>query len=180
MIFKGGGAFGEIINHRITNINIHGNIPITHLYKSHNKTAEWNIYAAAPAMQTLLAAKLPITFIPLNATDAVPMNNRVYNHLKRHEKNHPLAKFTANAMHTLYAMQNGWQECEFWDTSVTVAAIHPSIVSRVITKTPTRVLLNKNAKYGTTWVSNKASDLTAVDYHINPKQFYNLLYKVIV
>lgn len=180
MIYKGGGAFGKIINGKVTNQSIHGNIAIKDIYKSNNKTAEWNIYAAAPAMQTLLNANLPVTFIPLNATDHVPMTTPVYQYLKAHQKNHPFARFTANAMHALYKMQDGWMQCEFWDTSVTLAALHQAIVTKKIAGVPVVVSLQKNKCYGSTLVSRKSADRVVVDYSINASAFYQLLYQVII
>jgi len=79
MIYKGGGAFGytclgsKMQVPKPVNTNLSGNIPIYGCYKSNNKTAAWNIYASADAMQYILDAELPVTFVPLNISNKAPI-----------------------------------------------------------------------------------------------------------
>lgn len=177
MIYKGGGAFGKIVNGHVTNRDVPGNIPIPGIYQSQDAVAEWNIYANAKAMQVLLSAKLPMTFIPNNATNAVPMNWDVYRQFKVLGKKSQLAKFTANAMQTLFAMQHSWESLNFWDTAVTVAAIYPQVVTKEYVA-PVRVKLNDSKDFGETVVSKSRGWASEIFYHVKADAIYRHVFAV--
>jgi pyrimidine-specific ribonucleoside hydrolase len=46
-----------------------------------NTSAEWNIYADPLAAQQVLAADVPVTLVPLDATNAVPLDRAFYDQL---------------------------------------------------------------------------------------------------
>ena len=180
MIYKGGGAFGKVVDHHITNTSIPGNITIPGMLESKNTSAEWNIYANAPAMQTVLSAKLPVTFIPDNASDAITMTQAIYNTLYNTSTPNSPKRFVANAMDGTVSLQGGWKHIasnlDFWDTSTTVAALHHNIVTEQFSHVPVSVVLQPGNHYGETMVNAKnTNDTVTVDYQLNKKLFYQLM-----
>lgn len=183
MIYKGGGAFGKVIDHHLTNESIPGNISIPGIVDSKNTSAEWNIYANAPAMQTVLSAKLPVTFIPDNASDEVTMTQAIYNTLYNSSTPGSPKRFVANAMDATVSLQGGWKHIasnlDFWDTSTTIAALHPNIVMAKFSNVPVSVILQTGNQYGETMVDAKntkdAKDAVTVDYQLHKKLFYQLM-----
>lgn len=179
MIYKGGGAFGKVENHHLTNEKIPGNIAIPHIVTTHNTTAEWNIYANAPAMKTLVDANLPITFIPDDATDQVNMTEKSYDDI--YNGSHPgsVRRFTANAMMSLVTLQGNWKfistNLDFWDTATTITALHPNLVTEKFNHVPMEVILSNGNHYATTWVLQQSTHDVSVDYHLNKDLFYRLL-----
>lgn len=177
MIYKGGAAFGRIENNHITNIDVPGNIAIPGMMKSNDKTAEWNIYANAPAVKILIDAHLPITFIPDNATDAVHMTKYAYRALLK--KPDPAREFIASALHQTIMMQGGWRLAspilDFWDTSTTIAALHPSIVSEKFSHVPVMINTTPGKHYAQISVNATSPYDVTVYYRINKDKFYRKL-----
>jgi inosine-uridine nucleoside N-ribohydrolase len=50
---------------------------------SNNKVAEWNVYADPKAAQIVFSSKVPVTMVPLDATNQVPMTREFYNNLSQ-------------------------------------------------------------------------------------------------
>lgn len=182
MIYKGGGAFGEIEHHIITNKKIPGNISIPGMITSNDRDAEWNIYANAENMSDIINAKLPVTFVPNNATDQVHMTKAAYEKMLVNSGAHSPSRFCANAMLLLIKMQGGWRiatpELDFWDTATTISALHPSIVSEKFNAIPVRIITKPGDRYAATWISNvSASDPITIYYHLHRDLFYKYLLK---
>ncbi|MDF1796160.1 MAG: nucleoside hydrolase [Coxiellaceae bacterium] len=184
MIYKGGGAFGNIEHGQLTNHCIAGNIFIPKISLSDNTSAEWNIYSNAPAMQQLLDADLPITFIPNNATDEVNITKATYHSLLNNSSPHSTRRFIANAL--LSSIHIGkpvidWstvsKNYDLWDTSVTLASLDPSIVMRTLHDVPVMIIENKGKRYGATWVSPQSRHHSNIYYKIDVSKFYNELLK---
>lgn len=171
MIYKGGGAFGKIIHGKISNEAIPGNIAIPNMVQTKNTTAEWNIYANAQSMQTILSAHLPVTFVPLNATNVIPMNWATYDQFKKMAATSDVKKFSENAMYSTYALQKTWKGLYFWDTAVTLAAIYPDIVSKQY-HASVWVDLRKSKYYGTTFCAHHNNNTSTVFYQIDANRFY--------
>lgn len=183
MIYKGGGAFGKVVDHHITNQAIPGNISIPGMVVSNNTSAEWNIYANAPAMQTLLSAQLPVTFIPDNASDEATMSQAIYNTLYNTSTPNSPKRFVANAMDAIVSLQGGWKHIphnlDFWDTAATIAALHPHVIAEAFSNVPVNVILQSGNHYAETMVHKThlkhENDLVTVDYQLNKKLFYHLM-----
>ena len=182
MIYKGGGAFGDIEHGQLTNHHIAGNIFIPKISVSDNTSAEWNIYSNAPAMQQLLDADLPITFIPNNATDEMNITKAAYHRLLNHSSPHSTRRFIANALLASIHIGNpaiDWSKVsknyDLWDTAVTLASLDSSLVKRTLHDVPVTVIEKSGNRYGATWVSPQSQHHSNIYYKINVQKFYNAL-----
>jgi pyrimidine-specific ribonucleoside hydrolase len=79
-----------------------------------NEVAEWNFYADPLAAQMVFESGTPITLIPLDATNDVPMTAGFYALLGSQRLN-PVAEFAYAAMEQHYAAIESGQY-SFWDT----------------------------------------------------------------
>lgn len=173
MIVKGGGAFGVVQHQHLTNKAIDGNIPIKTLYVSHNTVAEWNIYADAPAMKTLIDANLPITFVPNNASNEIPMTLPRYNILASNKHN-PAAIFSAQALSSLMTINGIWHDnpnMVFWDTAATFAALYPNFTIVKFTHVPVTLCLKAGDTYGGIFVNSASSHKVTIDDSVSPSRF---------
>ncbi|MCX7124848.1 MAG: nucleoside hydrolase [Gammaproteobacteria bacterium] len=176
MIVKGGGAFGTVEKGHLTDHSMRGNIAIPGISQSQNKIAEWNIYANAPAMRDLIDANLPITFVPNNATDEVPMTKKIADELYRTSSTNEIRRFNANALFSLFKLQGTTKDLDFWDTAVTICALHPSIVTEKFKYIPLKITVKSGDDYGATWVTTKSTHDVTVYYHLNKSLFYKKLF----
>jgi inosine-uridine nucleoside N-ribohydrolase len=78
-----------------------------------NRVAEWNMYVDPHAAQMVLASGAPITLVPLDATNHVPMADSFYQRLKADHVS-PVAGFVFDVLTKRYALiQSGGYY--FWD-----------------------------------------------------------------
>jgi inosine-uridine nucleoside N-ribohydrolase len=78
-----------------------------------NQVAEWNMYVDPHAAQVVLASGAPITLVPLDATNHVPMTDSFYQRLKADHVS-PVASFVFDVLTKRYALiQSGGYY--FWD-----------------------------------------------------------------
>jgi pyrimidine-specific ribonucleoside hydrolase len=154
-IYKAGGAFGLTLlddNSKpyLSNYNIQGNLTIPGIFASNNTMAEWNIYAAVNAMQSVLQSKLAITWVSINASDMAHITPQAIAFLERHAKDNPSLQFTVNAAKQVVDYQGGWDNLagnfDFWDTAATIAALNEDVVSESYHNIPL-CLLEKQDKY---------------------------------
>ncbi len=187
MYYKGGGAFGEIVNNKVTNVNIEGNIDMGKLHPSTNTGAEWNIYPDAISHEILIQNKIPQTFIPLNLTKDVPMTEESWKYLDENAAS-PSAKFVAAAVYTMGTGQN-WDGLEYWDPAVAFAVLYPSEVKVSFEDIPICVDTGSAIEFhGTTYVDidNKCLNInekvsnTNIYYELNSVEvFYDTLLDVL-
>ena len=140
MVYKGGGAFGmPMINNSdgsdyLSNVGVSGNLNIPNIYASNNRQAEWNIYVGAQSMQNILTSGLPLTFVPVNLSDQVPITQNSFDMISKNVDNsHDSAiKFVADAIMTQEVAQGGFDNSglDYWDPSVVVAALHPGFIKK--------------------------------------------------
>ena len=136
MVFKGGSAVGDQVyrHHRwmLTNHHMPGNLSIPLFAKTNNHQAEWNIYADAPAAEQLIAAHIPVTFVPTNLSDQVPITEATYNTLKQQAGNSKAAQFVLADILSQVTQQDGWtnSHMDYWDPSVVVSALNPQLVTQ--------------------------------------------------
>ena len=173
MYYKGGGVFGEIIDGKVTNNNIKGNINIPNLHPSTNTQAEWNIYPDAIAHEVLIQNKIPQTFIPLNLTKDVPMTEESWKYLDKNAKSLS-AKFVAAAVYTMGTAQN-WEGLEYWDPAVAFAILYPEEVKKSFKDISICVDTTNDIKFhGTTYI-----DIDYTCKKIDEKTYHaNIYYKL--
>lgn len=86
-------------------------------------TAEWNIYIDPEAARRVIAAGIPVTLVPLDATNHVPWTERI---LRR------LETLDAPAAHTVYQMASSRATLAgfyFWDELAAMAAVETNVVT---------------------------------------------------
>jgi inosine-uridine nucleoside N-ribohydrolase len=103
---------------------------------SGNDTAEWNIFLHPPAAAAVMASSLPITLIPLDATNTAPLTQRFYDELGA-DKRTPIARFIHEVLTREKASINAG-DWYFWDPLAAVAITHPEIVE--IEEIPIRII----------------------------------------
>ena len=85
----------------------------------HDGSAEWNSYWDPPAVASLWAQPVPITIVPLDATNEVPVSMAFLQRLAR-ERAHPLADFAGQCWATTVGTIPAYEYVYFmWDTLTT-------------------------------------------------------------
>lgn len=96
-------------------VDVPGNVGVSHAGID-NSVAEWNIYVDPHAAAIVLQSSTPITLIPLDATNHVPVTTDFVKRLKR-ERNTPEARFVYEVLsQTQYADFVEAGGYYFWDT----------------------------------------------------------------
>ena len=88
-------------------------------------TAEWNLFNAPAAAAEVLASGVPITLIPLDATNKVALTRRFVDKLGARPG--AIARLSAQAWRT--ALPAEGQSYYFWDTLTAAAMLDPSLVT---------------------------------------------------
>tara|TARA_B100000989_G_scaffold289574_1_gene261616 strand:+ start:13363 stop:14355 length:993 start_codon:yes stop_codon:yes gene_type:complete len=131
-------------------VDVPGNV------KDHdNKTAEWNVYADPHAAIVVLHAGVPITLVPLDATNQVPISKRVYNDMAKQQQSSS-AKFIVKAMAKEMQMDKQY----FWDPLVAVIATNPEIAT--VQPMRLKIIVKKGPDYARTVKSAKGSPVDVV------------------
>lgn len=102
-----GGAFG-----------VPGNVEMP----EHDGTAEWNIYADPVAAKRTLELGIPMTFIPLDVTNHVPVTREFILRLDEQAERCRSSQLAAK----LYSLVKGFNYY-FWDTITAAALIRPEL-----------------------------------------------------
>lgn len=106
MIYTMGGAF-----------DVTGNAP--------NHSAEWNYYIDPTAVEIVFDSEIPVTVIPLDATNYVPVTQDWFVELTVHS-----TTAAARAVHDLLAATPGWElGFDFWDELTAAAMLDPTLVT---------------------------------------------------
>ncbi len=146
--------------------NIIGLIP-----KSPNKVAEWNIYVDPASAQFVLEQEVPITLIPLDVTDKVPLKLSFYNKLENNRE--------AAATQYVFALLTGnlhWIRTNnfyFWDPLAAVIASDPSIAR--FSQQPLKVVTSPETQAGRTMRDTKNGHSIRVVMSIDKKRFEKML-----
>jgi inosine-uridine nucleoside N-ribohydrolase len=90
-----------------------------------NEAAEWNIYVDPRAAALVLASGAPVTFVPLDASNQVPLDNVFYERLAA-ERNTPEANFVYQALSQNIGFVNSGNYY-FWDPLTAAVAIDESL-----------------------------------------------------
>jgi pyrimidine-specific ribonucleoside hydrolase len=107
-------------------IGVPGNLADGDIFKTNNKTAEWNIFVDPLAARIVFRSGIPIRLIPLDATNKVPINLAFLREFQSAAKS-ALAKFVAQALETdRQFIKDGYFYA--WDPLAAVALLHPGVV----------------------------------------------------
>jgi len=107
-------------------VRVPGNLDDGGLFKTNNKTAEWNMFVDPLAARIVFRAGIPIRLIPLDATNKVPIDIAFLREFQSTAKS-PLAKFVAQVLETdRKSIDDGYFYA--WDPLAAVALLHPGVV----------------------------------------------------
>lgn len=155
-------------------INVEGNVNITE--KSiNNKVAEWNLYIDPTAAHVVLSSGAPITLIPLDVTNQMPIDTKFY-HLLSTYQNNPGVNYLYELYHRKEAeiFNHKWY---FWDAVASVIANDESIASMKTKKI--RIVLSPESESGATVVDNQNGINVRVCFAMDKPKFENILLKTI-
>lgn len=111
-------------------VNVEGNIASSNVGID-NPHAEWNIYADPHAAKIVFESGIPITLIPLDATNAVPGTSAFLNRLKAHNASQPPtpeAAFVLDVLEHYQAFLDGGG-FYFWDPLAATILTHPALAT---------------------------------------------------
>jgi len=97
-------------------VSVAGNVEMP----DHDGTAEWNFYADPMAAKKFIESGLPITLIPLDVTNNVPVTREFLLKLDAQAENHRASQLAAR----LFGLVKGFNYY-FWDTLTAAAVLRP-------------------------------------------------------
>lgn len=121
-------------------------------HEGHDGTAEWNIFNDPPAADVVFRSGIPITMVPLDATNQVPLTRRFLDCL-RANSHYPACRLAHSAWSLAedYIDQQGYY---LWDTLTAAAVINPNIV---VTKPMRIVVVTSGPSQGRTIESTEGT-----------------------
>jgi inosine-uridine nucleoside N-ribohydrolase len=108
-------------------VNVKGNIEALD-QQSGNKVAEWNIYADPKAAEIVFSSGVPVTLVPLDATNQVPMTSEFYHSLSQSLQ--PGLKLIYELLKVIVAhfdMDLFLKEFYLWDPLAAMICIDPKL-----------------------------------------------------
>ncbi|HTS47464.1 MAG TPA: nucleoside hydrolase [Bryobacteraceae bacterium] len=107
-------------------IHVPGNLADGGLFKTSNKTAEWNIFVDPMAARIVFRSGIPIRLIALDATNTVPIHAEFLREFESHART-PLGRFVAQVLQSDHeAIEQGFFYA--WDPLAAVALLDPGVV----------------------------------------------------
>lgn len=99
-------------------ISVPGNVEMP----EHDGSADWNFYADPPAAKKVLDTGLPITLMPLDVTNNVPVTREFLLKLDAQAEHHKASQLAAR----LFSLVKGFNYY-FWDTLTAAAVLKPEL-----------------------------------------------------
>lgn len=96
--------------------------------ESDNVVAEWNLYADPKAAEIVFASKIPVTLVPLDATNQVPMTEDFYNSLNG--SNHPAIQLIYNLLKVIvdtFGMKVFLEYFYLWDPLAVMIGVNAEL-----------------------------------------------------
>lgn len=103
-------------------VHVAGNI--NSIIRTNNLTAEWNIYIDSSATRLVLESGLPITLVPLDVTNSVPLGTSFFELIKPTPKT-AIAAYIKRVLQRIQKINRGFY---FWDPLAAFVAAHPELV----------------------------------------------------
>jgi len=107
-------------------IHVPGNLGEGGVFRTDNRTAEWNLFVDPLAAQQVFASGARIHLIPLDATDQVPIDAAFLRELQSRPHT-PLGDFVAGMLQRECSFQEG-ATCYAWDALAAAALVDSSVV----------------------------------------------------
>ncbi|HYL72902.1 MAG TPA: nucleoside hydrolase [Bryobacteraceae bacterium] len=107
-------------------VRVPGNLTDGDLFKTPNKTAEWNIFVDPFAARIVFRSGIPIRLIPLDATNKVPIDLAFLRDFSA-SVHSPLGRFVTQVLESdKKSIEDGYFYA--WDPLAAVALLHPAVV----------------------------------------------------
>lgn len=107
-------------------VRVPGNLADGDLFKTPNKTAEWNIFVDPLAARIVFRSGIPIRLIPLDATNKVPIDMVFLRDFSASARS-PLGRFVVQVLESdKKSIEDGYFYA--WDPLAAVALLHPTVV----------------------------------------------------
>jgi len=107
-------------------IQVPGNLGDGGFFKTDNKTAEWNIFVDPLAARIVFRSGIPISLVPLDATNKVPIDLAFLEDFKARAVS-PLGRVAAQVLESDREMIQG-KYFYAWDPLAAAALLHPEII----------------------------------------------------
>jgi len=108
-------------------IKVPGNLGDGGVFKTANKTAEWNIFVDPLAARIVFRSGVKIRMIGLDATNTVPIDAKFVREFEGRARS-PLGKFVAEVLHSDHESIEG-HYFYAWDPLAAVALLHSGVVN---------------------------------------------------
>ena len=107
-------------------IQVPGNLGDGGVFKTSNKTAEWNIFVDPLAARIVFRSHIPILLVPLDATNKVPIDVAFLREFQAHAVS-PLGRVAGQVLETdRESIQGNYFYA--WDPLAAVALLHPEVI----------------------------------------------------
>ena len=153
-------------------VHVAGNIG--NMVANQHNVAEWNIYFDPAAAQVVLA-NLPVALVPLDVTNAAPLNERFLRRVNGDERNVVYEYLFQLLKHSEPSLS--WGLWFFWDPLAAVVATDNGLCEFKMERIS--VLQQPEAMSGATVVDNKNGALIKVCEKVKVREFENQLLAVI-
>lgn len=108
-------------------VNVIGNIQALDR-TSDNTVAEWNLYADPKAADIVFKSKIPVTLVPLDATNHVPMTEEFYNSLSNsYQPEIQLIYHLLKVIVDQFGMDIFLSHFYLWDPLAVMIGVHPDL-----------------------------------------------------
>ena len=134
-----------------------------------NQVAEYNVFLDAKAAVDVLESGVPITLIPLDATEHVPITKAFYDRLSENRQT-PAANFVYEVIKPYPEMQRRVKNY-FWDPLAAVIMTHPEIAT--YRDLNLAINLRKGPEYGRIMMSKQGAKVQVVT-GVDSDAFYDL------
>lgn len=124
-----------------------------------NKVAECNIYMDPFAAYQVLHSGIPITLVPLDITNTVPIDIKFYRELKKISQTSPIAYFIYKTL-SRFLVPILLKQYYFWDPLTAVIAVHPEICT--MQKASIDIVLTPGKNLGQTILTDKGVEVDVV------------------
>ncbi len=110
-------------------IHVPGNLADGGVFRTSNKTAEWNLFVDPLAARIVFRSGIPIRLIALDATNTVPIHSEFVREFEAHART-PLGRFASQVLQSDHdSVDQGIFYA--WDPLAAVALLHPGVVRLV-------------------------------------------------